>query len=140
MENDYACSRRVGCSGCGVDTGVRNERRGSGLRPGSPNKDLIVESEIVAITGRSANALQVIEKLRPQMRRGRGTGSPTDGSGETSQPRVYVDNIAYGDISTLTNLDATQIREIQFFRSGDATTKWGTGHMGGVILVTMKTR
>ena len=113
---------------------------GSGLRPGSPNKDLIVESEIVAIAGRSVNALQVIEKLRPQMLRSRGAGSPTDASGETSQPKVYVDNIAYGDISTLTNLNATQIREIQFFKSGDATTRWGTGHMGGVILVTMKTR
>ena len=113
---------------------------GNGLRPGSPNKDIIVESEIVAIAGRSANALQVIEKLRPQMLRSRGMGSPTDGTGETSQPKVYVDNIAYGDISTLTNLNATQIREIQFFKSGDATTRWGTGHMGGVILVTMKTR
>ena len=39
---------------------------GSGLRPGSPNKDIIVESEIVAIAGGSANALQVIQKLRPQ--------------------------------------------------------------------------
>jgi hypothetical protein len=113
---------------------------GGGPRPASPNKDIIVESEIVAIAGRSANALQVIEKLRPQMLRSRGAGSPTDASGETSQPKVYVDNIAYGDISTLTNLNATQIREIQFFKSGDATTRWGTGHMGGVILVTMKTR
>jgi hypothetical protein len=113
---------------------------GGGPRPASPNKDIILESEIVAIAGRSVNALQVIEKLRPQMLRSRGAGSPTDASGETSQPKVYVDNIAYGDISTLTNLNATQIREIQFFKSGDATTRWGTGHMGGVILVTMKTR
>jgi hypothetical protein len=113
---------------------------GGGPRPASPNKDIILESEIEAIAGRSVNALQVIEKLRPQMLRSRGAGSPTDASGETSQPKVYVDNIAYGDISTLTNLNATQIREIQFFKSGDATTRWGTGHMGGVILVTMKTR
>ena len=113
---------------------------GSERRSASPNKDIILESEIVAIGGGYPNALQVIEKLRPQMLRSRGTGSPTDATGETSQPKVYVDNIAYGDISTLTNLNAAQIREIQFFRSGDATTRWGTGHMGGVILVTMKTR
>ena len=113
---------------------------GSGFRPGSPNKDIIVESEIVPIAGGSANALQVIEKLRPHMLRGRGSGSPTDGNGEASQPKVYVDNVAYGDVSTLTSVSAIQIREIQFFKSGDATTRWGTGHMGGVILVTMKTR
>ena len=113
---------------------------GGARRPASPNKDIILESEIVAIAGGSRNALQVIEKLRPQMLRSRGTGSLTDATGETSQPKVYVDNIAYGDVSTLTNLNATHIREIQFFKSGDATTRWGTGHTGGVILVTMKTR
>ena len=113
---------------------------GSERRPASLNKDIILESEIVAIGGGYPNALQVIEKLRPQMLRSRGTGSPTDATGETSQPKVYVDNVAYGGVSTLTNLNAAQIREIQFFRSGDATTRWGTGHMGGVILVTMKTR
>jgi len=51
---------------------------------------------------------------------------------------VYVDNISYGDLSSLSNLNATQISEIRFLNSRDATTVWGTGHMGGVILVTTK--
>ena len=33
---------------------------------------------------------------------------------------------------------ATQILEIRFVKSSDATTAWGTGHMGGVIHVIMK--
>jgi len=110
----------------------------SGLRPGSPNKDIILESEIVAIAGGSTNALQVIQMLRPQMLRGRGAGSPTDDTGETSLPKVYVDDVAYGGVATLSNVNARLIKEIQFFSSRDATTKWGTGHMGGVILVTTK--
>jgi len=110
----------------------------SGLRPKSRNQDVIAETEISASASEAANALQIIEKLRPQMLRSRGLGSPTDVSGESARPKVYVDNVAYGDVGTLSNVTASQIREIQFINSRDATTKWGTGHMGGVILVIMK--
>ena len=48
------------------------------------------------------------------------------------------DDVAYGGVATLSNVNARLIKEIQFFSSRDATTKWGTGHMGGVILVTTK--
>ena len=108
---------------------------GSGLRSKSRSQDIIPESEITANATEAANALQIIEKLRPQMLRSRGLGSPTDVTGESARPKVYVDNVAYGDLSTLSNLTASQIKEIQFINSRDATTKWGTGHMGGVILV-----
>ena len=110
----------------------------SGLRPKSRTQDVIAEAEITASASEAANALQIIEKLRPQMLRSRGVGSPTDATGESARPKVYVDNVAYGDIGTLTNLTANQIKEIQFINSRDATTKWGTGHMGGVILVTTR--
>ena len=108
---------------------------GSSLRSKSRSQDIIPESEITANASEAANALQIIEKLRPQMLRSRGVGSPTDVTGESARPKVYVDNVAYGDLGTLSNLTASQIKEIQFINSRDATTKWGTGHMGGVILV-----
>jgi hypothetical protein len=110
----------------------------NGLRPKSRTQDIIAEAEITASASEAANALQIIEKLRPQMLRSRGVGSPTDVTGESARPKVYVDNVAYGDIGTLTNVTANQIKEIQFINSRDATTKWGTGHMGGVILVTTR--
>jgi len=99
---------------------------------------VIDQSEISTRASDATNALQIIQKLRPQMLTGRGLGSPTDVTGETSKPRVYVDNISYGDLGTLSNLTANQIKEIRFMNSRDATTQWGTGHMGGVILVTTK--
>ena len=107
----------------------------NGLRPKSRNQDIIAESEISASASEASNALQIIEKLRPQMLRSRGVGSPTDVGGENAKPKVYVDNVSYGDLSALSNLTSSQIKEIQFINSRDATTKWGTGHMGGVILV-----
>jgi hypothetical protein len=111
---------------------------GNGLRMKSRSQDVIAESEIMASASEASNALQIIEKLRPQMLRSRGLGSPTDVTGETSRPKVYVDNVSYGDVSTLTNLNSSQVREIRFINSRDATTQWGTGHMGGVILVLTK--
>ncbi|HUQ82121.1 MAG TPA: hypothetical protein VM076_13305 [Gemmatimonadaceae bacterium] len=110
----------------------------NGLRPKGRSQDIIAESEITASASEAGNALQIIEKLRPQMLRSRGLGSPTDVKGESARPKVYVDNVEYGDLGTLTNLAASQIKEIQFINSRDATTKWGTGHMGGVILVTTR--
>jgi len=111
---------------------------GTGGRVRSRNQDLIAEAEISASATEASNALQIIQKLRPQMLRSRGLGSPTDVTGETARPKVYIDNVAYGDLATLTNVNASQVKEIQFINSRDATTKWGTGHMGGVILVVTK--
>jgi len=51
---------------------------------------------------------------------------------------VYVDEISYGNLNSLSNLNSIQIREIRFIKAADATTRWGTGHAGGVILVTTK--
>jgi len=111
---------------------------GGGARAAPRTQELIPEGEIAANASEASNALQIIEKLRPQMLRTRGTGSPNDPTGEKVRPKVYVDNVAYGDLSTLSNLNASQIREIRFVNSRDATTTWGTGHMGGVIHVIMK--
>jgi hypothetical protein len=130
-----------GCASGGGSTNVGEAvvAGGSGAsRTTRRNPELIEESEITSRASDAANALQVIQKLRPQMLTGRGLGSPTDVTGETSRPKVYVDNISYGDLSTLSNLIASQIKEIRFLNSRDATTVWGTGHMGGVILVTTK--
>jgi len=111
---------------------------GAGVPPKSRNQNVIAEFEISQSATEASNAMQIIQKLRPQMLRSRGVGSPTDVTGETARPKVYVDNVAYGDLATLTNVNASQVREIHFINSSDATTRWGTGHMGGVILVVTK--
>jgi hypothetical protein len=129
-----------GCASGGGSTNAADAMVASGMTTRAPRRkpDLIDESEISARANEATNALQIIQKLRPQMLTGRGLGSPTDVTGETGRPRVYVDNISYGDLSSLSNLTANQIKEIRFLNSRDATTQWGTGHMGGVILVTTK--
>jgi hypothetical protein len=99
---------------------------------------VITEAEISARAADASNALQVVQKLRPQMLHGRGRFSPADSSEASTLPRVVVDDVAYGPIQNLANLNAIAVREIRFISAADATTRWGTGYPGGVILVTTK--
>jgi hypothetical protein len=110
----------------------------SSSAPRSGGQDLILESEITARAGEATNALQVVMKLRPQMLRSRGVISPNDPNGEATMPKVYVDNVSYGNVESLSNINSSQIKEIRYIKATDATTQWGTGHTGGVILVITK--
>jgi hypothetical protein len=100
----------------------------------SSSSDEITEEEIAGIT--ASNAYEVIRKLRANFLsfRGRttvmGTSSP--------DPTVYVDDQLYGPISSLRTIPAAQITRIRLYRSWEATTRYGTGNMGGVIAVSTK--
>jgi hypothetical protein len=128
-----------GSSGSGLSGGSAG-----GSRSSSGGQDIITEADINSRAADASNALQVIQKLRPQMLRGRGLAVlPNEGrtaaeATGASLPKVYIDNIAYGDLNSLSNVNASQIREIRYLNARDATTQWGTGHLGGVILVLTK--
>jgi TonB-dependent receptor-like protein len=128
-----AVAMSLGCSSSGT-----NASAAGAARAPSRSRDVIGQEEIAARAGDATNALQIVEKLRPQMLRSRGASSPSDMSGSESAPRVYVDNVSYGPLDALSNVLASQIKEIRFVNAGDATTQWGTGHTGGVILVITK--
>lgn len=48
---------------------------------------------------------------------------------------VYLDGVRYGRVESLRNLNLEEIREIEFIDAGDATTRFGTDHLGGAILI-----
>jgi hypothetical protein len=87
----------------------------------------ITAREIGAATS-SATAYEAILRLRPLWLSGRGAGRPV----------VYVDNIWRGGFEELYRISLADIQEIQLLRGYDATTRWGTGHAAGVILVTTR--
>jgi hypothetical protein len=96
---------------------------------------LITEDEIEA--SRAPTAFEVIQKLRANFLSYRGETS-FDRSKSQPYPTVYVDGQAYGPIGSLRNISATQIATIRLYRSWEATTKFGTGNMGGVIAITTR--
>ncbi|HEX9220220.1 MAG TPA: hypothetical protein VF858_07015, partial [Gemmatimonadaceae bacterium] len=103
-------------------------------RRGQDNQ-LITEEEIEA--SRAPTAYDVIQKLRANFLSYRGETS-FDKRKSQPYPTVYVDGQEFGPLSSLRTIPASQVATIRLYRSWEATTKFGTGNMGGVIAVTTR--
>jgi hypothetical protein len=79
----------------------------------------------------------VIQKVRANFLSYRGE---TSFNRNTSRPypTVYVDGQEFGPIGSLRNIPASQVSTIRLYRSWEATTKFGTGNMAGVIAITTR--
>ena len=80
---------------------------------------------------------QAIERLKPNWLRVRNLSLS---GGNTNLPQVHVDGVPRGDVTNLRSLDKQQVRQVEFMNASDATTRFGTGYSGGVILVTSRGR
>lgn len=110
----------LGSTACASGGSGTTARRGSTTR--------IVQEELVAIDQLSAFA--AIQRLRPTWFRSR-TGA---------LPQVHIDgNPQAGGVEALRNLPASEVEEMVFMNAADATTRFGTNYMSGVILVTRRT-
>jgi hypothetical protein len=99
-----------------------------------PSSDVITREEL---TGQGlANAYEAVQRLRPAFLRSRGPVSVRDP--RPAMPLVYVNGVRYGEPQTLRNLRVQEVEEIRFISATDATTRWGTGHTGGVIEVMLR--
>ncbi len=78
-------------------------------------------------------AWDMIAHLRPEFLRTRGALSPRNPVPVRAE--VYVDNMHFGNLESLKTLSAEQIVRVEYLNAGDATTRFGTGHMGGAILI-----
>jgi hypothetical protein len=126
----------LGCGGGGSGTAAQPGTAAPAARTRG-SSTVITESEISA--SQYQNALEVVQNLRPQMLIPRGAGSDASGSTITSIPIIiYMDDIRLGDPSSLANIPTIRVKEIRFVNARDATTRYGTGHSSGVILVTTK--
>jgi hypothetical protein len=95
---------------------------------------VITEAEI--IEANVSSAYDVIRKLRANFLSYRGRTNFRGAS--ASEPRVYVDDQPYGAVSSLRTIRSGQVAEIRLYRAWEATTRFGTGNMDGVIAVTTR--
>ena len=139
MRNAFLCAVGVvmlGCGGGGSSTAAQPET-GAAPRGTRGAANLITEAEIGATAYQ--NALEVVQNLRPQMLIPRGVGSDASGMSATSIAIiVYMDDVRLGEPGSLVNIPASRVKEIRFMNARDATTRYGTGHSSGVIVVTTK--
>ena len=88
-------------------------------------RNRISRAEIMERGDNASTAMEVVRRLRPAWLLSRG-----------ADPVVYVDNVRRpGGVDVLFNVPIGQIRLLEFIGAADATTRWGTGHTGGVIQV-----
>lgn len=104
--------------------------------PARGNSNLIVEAEVRAAG--VSNALEAVQRLRPAMLRQRGSQGFSDTQANAGIV-VYVDGIQAGGVAALANVQALSVKEIRFISAADATTRFGTGHpMGAILVVTRR--
>jgi hypothetical protein len=99
----------------------------------SRNRDIITAEEVARTT--FSTAYEVVESLRPEFMRSRSTSM---GTGQSDNAVVYIDGVRAGGLNELRRVPREQIQEIRYLSGSDATTIYGTGHVGGAILVTTK--
>ena len=95
-----------------------------------PSRDLIVQTDFEGLSLGTAH--DVVRQLRPLWMQPRAVG------GVREEPVVYVDNMRRGGLMALREVPATAVLEIRYLDAADATTRLGTGHRAGAILVTTR--
>ena len=92
---------------------------------GAGSREMLTGAEIKAAS--VSNTFEAVRRLRPNFIFGR-----------YKRPVVYLDNLRYGGVNSLNNIDASIVEIIEFLKPIDATTRYGTGHSSGAILVTTR--
>lgn len=114
-------------------------------KPPKGRANLISEEEIAYATGSLQTALEVVQRLRPQMLRVRAGATSSSGGGlssgtdDATEIMVYFDNQKMnGGVRALGEIMIAQIKEIRYLSATDATTLFGTGNSAGAIQVISK--
>jgi hypothetical protein len=101
----------------------------------APDQQIITEQQVEE--SRGANALEVIQRVRPNFLHDRGETSLSK-SRSAPYPTVYVDGQEFGPISSLRLIPASQIATIRLYRAWESATIYGSGNGGGVIAITTR--
>ena len=112
----------VGCSGATA---------GGATRGPATSRRVLTAEEIRAVS--ATDAFEAVQRLRPEWLRRRGQVSIQDPS--AGEVVIYLDGVRFGGPRSLEGLRAESIVHMEYLDASDATTRFGTGHGGGAILV-----
>lgn len=98
-----------------------------------PCSGQITRAELLQV-GAGSSAWEAIRSLRPSFLRSRAPATPANGGRPT--PIVVVDNLQPEDLSQLRLIPTADILSVQHLSGPEATTRYGTGAVGGAIVVT----
>jgi hypothetical protein len=98
------------------------------------NPNVITEEELHAPDIASLSARDAIMRLRPNWLRERGATSLTNAPNDRVA-KVMLNDVVQ-DISMLSGIRASEITEASYISAADATTRFGTGYVNGLINIT----
>ncbi len=107
---------------------------GADVAPPSGAQDVLAAGEIERSNAGTLH--EAIERLRPQYLLSRGRASMR--APNSLLPVVFVDNVPQASIESLRGISARDVQYVRFLSAADATTRYGTGYMAGVIEVVLK--
>ncbi|MYH50197.1 MAG: hypothetical protein F4151_11890 [Gammaproteobacteria bacterium] len=94
----------------------------------------IQSSEIAAVS--ATNAYDLVRQLRRGWLVSRGPISVSDP--RPAYPTVYMDGVEVGELDFLRSIAAPDVAEIEFLSTQESNLRYGSGHFGGIILVTTR--
>ena len=86
---------------------------------------------------RNESAYDAIRRLRPGFLMSRGATSLVGSS--SSYATVYVDGVRYGGLETLTQIPASWIGQVRYYRTS-SVAHFGRDEIGGVLAITTRQR
>lgn len=108
------------CSGTGT-TGARRT-----------SSSVITAEELAGVP--ELNCYEAVQRLRPSWLRTRGRVSMSTQQGV----RLYVNGMSRGYVTELTSIRANAVEEMRYLSGPQATSRFGTDHTDGAILVTLR--
>jgi len=106
-----------------------------GMSPQPRQRALMTADEVLAT--HASTLYDAIQQAHPEFLRNRGFSSIS--SPATDIPRVFVDNMELGDIQVLKDINPIDVAQVRRYSAEEATTRWGTGYVGGAIEVLTHT-
>lgn len=95
--------------------------------PGAPTPgSRTVSGEELRAT-READLLEAIQVSRPAFLQAR--------DARRQHPAIYVDGIALAEFDALHTIAVSDVLDVTFLSGPDATTRYGTGHVGGALQI-----
>jgi hypothetical protein len=83
------------------------------------------------------NVYDALRRLRPLWLQARAGAASAVGPRGGAMAVVYLAGVPHGTLQSLRTMNVDQVRRVEFINARDATTRFGTGHTGGVIMVDL---
>lgn len=101
----------------------------------SPRRTGSIQSSEIA-SASATNAYDLVSQLRRGWLISRGPISVSDP--RPAFPKVYMDGVDVGELDFLRSIAASDVAEIDFLSTQESNLRYGSGHFGGIILVTTR--